>query len=313
MEARSVEHQIIEKFVLETIKEQRRSRRWKIFFRLCWLIIIGSILYTVFGDNKDNPIAKGGKQIGVVKLSGIIDGDNKSYMTLKDGLLAALKNSNTVAVIIQANSPGGSPVYSNMVYNEILRLRKLYPKKPIDVVVEEVCASGCYYIASAADKIYANPSSIVGSIGVIYAGFGVNSLMDKVGVDNRLLISGKNKAMGYPFIPPNKEYDAMQQDMLDKIHNQFITAVKNGRGKRLHNDPDLFSGRYWIGEDGLKLGLIDGFATVDSLAREQYKTDNIIDYTPDQDPVDRIAKKFGIGVVDSAKQVLAMQNWSGFN
>jgi protease-4 len=200
-----------------------------------------------------------------------------------------------------------------MIYNEILRLKKLYPKKPVEVVIEEVCASGCYYIAAAADKIYASPSSIVGSIGVIYTGFGLNKLMDKMGIDSRLIISGKNKAMGYPFIPSNSEQNVMQQKMLDKVHAQFINAVKKGRGSRLNNDPDLFSGRYWIGEDALPLGLIDGFASVDSLARDLFKTDNLVEYTPDSDALERIVKKLGVGLVDSAKQEAILTQFGKFN
>jgi protease-4 len=305
MDMNKFEHSIIEKLVLETVKEQRRARRWKIFFRFMWLIIIAGGLLAIFGS-KDSISKKEGKQIAVVKLTGVISDENKTYEHLRDGLQDALEDKKTVAVIIRANSPGGSPVYSNMAYNEILRLRKLYPNKPINVVVEEVCASGCYYIASAANKIYANPSSIVGSIGVIYTGFGLNGLMDKIGVDSRLIISGRNKAMGYPFIPANPEQNAMQQAMMDKIHDQFTNAVKAGRGSRLHDDPDLFSGRYWIGEDGLKLGLIDGFASVDSLARDEYKSDNLVDFTPEEDPMDRIAKKLGVSMVDGAKQAVTL-------
>ena len=192
MDTSNLEYKILEKLVLESVKEQRRARRWRIFFRLCWLVIIAGILYAVFGGTHAG--SKGGKSVAVVSLRGVIDDDNKSYLNLRDGLQDALKDDNTVGVIIRANSPGGSPVYSNMAYDEILRLRKLYPKKPIEVVVEEMCASGCYYIASAADKIYASPASIVGSIGVIYAGFGLTGLIDKLGVDSRLMISGKNKA-----------------------------------------------------------------------------------------------------------------------
>ncbi len=295
------EKSTIEKVLLETIKEQRRSRRWRVFFRLMWLVIIGIVLFSIF-DGKSKIATEKGKHVAIINLNGVISDENKTYDTIIDGVTDALEDKNTVGVIIRANSPGGSPVYSNMVYNEILRLRKRYPKKPIDVVIEEVCASGCYYIAAAADKIYANPSSIVGSIGVIYTGFGLNNLMDKIGIDNRLLISGKNKAMGYPFIPANKEQNIMQQQMLDKIHMQFINAVKDGRNGKLSNDPDLFSGRYWIGEDAKPLGLIDGFASVDSLAREQFKTDNLVDYTPDSDTMDKIAKKLGVSLIDSAKQ-----------
>lgn len=307
MEMNKFEYKIIENLVLESIKEQRRSRRWKIFFRIIWLLVIASILFAIFGG-KESVSKKSGKQIAVVNLHGIIDDENRTYKNLSEGLEAALKDKETTAVIIRANSPGGSPVYSDMAFHEILRLRKLYPNKPVDVVVEEVCASGCYYIASAADKIYASPASIVGSIGVIYTGFGLNGLMDKIGVDSRLIISGRNKAMGYPFLPPNKEQEQMQQEMMDKIHDQFIAAVKLGRGTRLSDDPDLFSGRYWIGEDGLKLGLIDGFATVDSLARDQFKSENLVDFTPEQDPIDKISKKLGIGIVDAAKQNVVLGN-----
>lgn len=312
MDTKNLEQQVLEKLVLETIKEQRSSRRWKIFFRLIWLVIIAGIVYAAMGG-RENPSSKEGKVVAVINLRGAINEENKTYQILHEGLTDALKDKDVIAVIIRANSPGGSPVYSNMAYDEILRLRKLYPKKPVNVVVEEVCASGCYYIASAADKIYANPSSIVGSIGVIYTGFGLTGMIDKLGIDSRLLISGKNKAMGYPLIPENKEQTAMQQQMLDQVHQQFITAVKNGRGSRMSNDPDLFSGRYWIGEDAKKLGLIDGFATVDSLAREQYKSDNIVDYTPEQDPIDRISKKLGVGLADSAKQAVSTAMIGSFN
>lgn len=302
----------LEKVLLETVKEQRTSRRWRVFFRIIWLIIIGIILFNIFGG-KSRISAEEGKHVAVIDLKGVIDDENKTYDTITEGIKDALENKDTVGVILRANSPGGSPVYANMTYNEILRLRKLYPKKPVDVVIEEVCASGCYYIAAAADKIYANPSSIVGSIGVIYTGFGLNNLMDKVGVDSRLIIAGKNKAMGYPFIPPNKEQNNMQQQMLDKIHNQFITAVKDGRKNKLSNDPDLFSGRYWIGEDAKPLGLIDGFASVDSLARDQFKTDNVVDYTPNSDPVDKIAKKLGVGLIGSARQAVELAQFGKFN
>ncbi|MBP9743476.1 MAG: S49 family peptidase [Burkholderiales bacterium] len=307
-----MENEILKTVILAGIKEQRANRRWKIFFRIVWLLIIAGIIWVIASGGHDT-LPKPGKQIAVVDLYGLIDGDNKTYKNLSNGLQTAFKDKKTAAVVISANSPGGSPVYSDMAYNEILRLRKLYPKIPVYVVIEEVCASGCYYIASAANKIYASPASIVGSIGVIYTGFGVNGLMDKLGVDNRLLIAGKNKAMGYPFNPPNKEQESMQQGMLDKIHRQFITAVKNGRGGVLHNDPDLFSGRYWIGEDSLNLGLIDGFATVDSLARDQFNSENIVDFTEDNDPVDKIIKKFTTSLTDNAKQSLIMAYLGTFN
>lgn len=297
------EQDTIQNVLLETIKEQRRSRRWKIFFRLIILAVIAWGIYMVHGVGGASD-SKSGPQIAVIDFKGVISSDSKNYDTLIKGLNAALKDKKTVAVIIRANSPGGSPVYSDMVNNEITRLRKIYSKKPIYVVVEEMCASGCYYVAAAANKIYASPASIVGSIGVIYTGFGATEAMKKLGIDSRLLISGKNKAMGYPFVPENKQQTLMQQQMLDEIHQQFIMAVKRGRDNKLAKDPDLFSGRYWIGQDALKLGLIDGYATVDSIARDQFKSDNIVDFTPDQDPLDKISKRFGVSLVDSAKNAV---------
>lgn len=296
------EQDTIQKVLLETVKEQRRSRRWKVFFRL---IVLALILWAVFANlSTKNSDDKKGPQIAVVDFKGIISNDSKNYDTVIDGLTAALKDKKTVAVIIRANSPGGSPVYSDMVNNEIIRLRKEYSKKPVYFVVEEVCASGCYYAAAAADKIYASPASIVGSIGVIYTGFGATEAIKKLGVDSRLLISGRNKAMGYPFVPENKEQTVMQQQMLSEIHLQFIDAVKKGRGKKLAINSDLFSGRYWIGQDALALGLIDGFGSVKSIARERFNSDNLVDFTPDQDPFDKLSKRLGVSLIDSAKQAV---------
>ncbi len=311
MERLDIEKTAMENILLASLKEQRSSRRWKIFFRLIFLIILGIILY-MFSSTGDN-LVNSKPSVGVVNLTGVINSENQTYATVSKSLIKALKDKNTVAVILRANSPGGSPVYSDMLFNEIKRLRKTYPTKSINVVVEEVCASGCYYIASAADKIYASPASIVGSIGVIYTGFGLTNLMQKIGVDSRLLISGKNKAMGYPFVSENTSQTQMQQQMLDEVHQQFINAVKTGRGGKLDlTNQDLFSGRYWIGEDALKLGLIDGYSTVDSLAREEYKTDNIVDFTEEQDTMDKISKKLGVGLVDSAKQAVSSAEFGSF-
>ncbi len=304
------EQETIQKVLLETVKEQRRARRWKIFFRLFIIALIIWAFITSRGRD-DSGDSKKGPQVAVVDFKGVIDGDSQNYSHVIEGLTNALKDKKTVAVLIRANSPGGSPVYSDILFNEINRLKEQYPNKPIDFVVEEVCASGCYYAASAATQIYASPASIVGSIGVIYTGFGVTEAMKKIGVDSRLLISGKNKAMGFPFTPENKEQTAMQQQMLDEVHQQFINAVKSGRGKKLANDPDLFSGRYWLGQDATKLGLIDGYGTVSSVAREQFKSENIVDFTPDQDTLDKLSKKLGVGLVDLARQAVVTSGFSG--
>lgn len=307
----SWEQETIQKVLLETIKEQRRARRWRIFFRLVIVLVVAIGIWQAVGSSDELEEGKKGPQVAVVDFNGVISDETQNYKTVIKGVTSALKDKKTVAVIIRANSPGGSPVYSDILNTELTRLRKLYPNKPIDVVVEEVCASGCYYAAAAVNKIYANPSSIVGSIGVIYTGFGATEAMKKLGVDSRLLISGKNKAMGYPFQPENKEQTAMQQQMLDEVHQLFIDAVKRGRGTKLANDPDLFSGRYWIGQDALKLGLIDGYGSVGSVARDQYKSENLVDFTPAQDPLDKITKKLGVTMVDSAKQAVIGSGISG--
>lgn len=308
----SWEQETIEKVLLETVKEQRRARRWRIFFRLLIVVIVvGGIATAKFSKDEVGDSEKG-PQVAVINFKGVISDETQNYKQVMDGLNTALKDKNTVGVIIRANSPGGSPVYSDILNQDITRLRKLYPKKPIYVVVEEVCASGCYYAAAAAESIYANPSSIVGSIGVIYTGFGATDAMKKLGVDSRLLISGKNKAMGYPFVPENKEQTAMQQQMLDEIHTLFINAVKQGRGNKLaESNPDLFSGRYWIGQDALKLGLIDGFGSVNSIARDKFKSENLVDFTPDEDPFDKVAKKLGVTMVDSAKNAVVEKQFVG--
>jgi protease-4 len=305
------EQDTIQKVLLETIKEQRRARRWRIFFRLLIVIGVAWGFWLSYGSSEDGDETKTGPQVAVVDFKGAIDGDSKNYANVIEGVTKALKDKKTVVVLIRANSPGGSPVYSDILNNELTRLRKLYPTKPIDFVVEEVCASGCYYAAAAADKIYASPASIVGSIGVIYTGFGATEAMKKLGLESRLIISGKNKAMGFPFVAENKDQTQMQQKMLDEVHQQFIDAVKRGRGSKLAQDPDLFSGRYWLGQDAQKLGLIDGYGTVSSVAREQFKSENVVDFTPAQDTLDKLSKKFGVGLVDSAKQAVLSGGLTG--
>ncbi len=305
------EQATLQKVLLETITEQRRVRRWRIFFRLLIVAVVVWGFWLAYGNSENNEEGKTGPQVAVVDFKGVIDGDSQNYLTVIDGVTKALKDKKTVAVLIRANSPGGSPVYSDILNNELARLRKLYPTKPIDFVVEEVCASGCYYAAAAADKIYASPASIVGSIGVIYTGFGATEAMKKLGLESRLIIAGKNKAMGFPFVPENKDQTAMQQQMLNEVHQQFIDAVKHGRGNKLSADPDLFSGRYWLGQDAQKLGLIDGYGTVATIARDQFKSENVVDFTPSQDAIDKISKKFGVGLVDSARQAVLGAGFTG--
>ena len=312
MDKQKTNEEIMADILMANIKEQRSSRRWKIFFKLIWLCLIIFVIYSIYDRNKPVKNNKSA-QIALINLKGEISLEAKTYQLISQGLNDALNDTNTKAVIIKANSPGGSPVYSDMLYNEILNQRKKHPKIAIDFVVEEVCASGCYYVATAANHIYSAKASIIGSIGVISIGFGFSNLMDKLGIENRLLIAGKNKAMGYPFSPINKEQILMQQNMLNEIHQQFITAVKNGRAKRLKlNNSELFSGRYWIGSDAYKLGLIDGFFSVNQLATDVYKIDNIVDFTPTEDTIDKITKKLGVSLVSSVRNLVSVNGFDLF-
>lgn len=290
------ERTLLEQLATAALLEQRRSRRWKIFFRLAWLGLALLIAATLFWRGADKPsdgLSAGG-HTAVLQLQGVIDTDNNSADKLIQGLSDAYKDKNTKGIIISANSPGGSPVLSGMVYDEIVRQKKLHPGIPVDVVVEEMCASGCYYIAAAADKIFVDKASIVGSIGVISDGFGFTGLMDKLGVERRVKTAGENKAMGDPFSPVNPKQEIIRQQLLDDIHQQFIKAVRNGRGQRLKETPDMFSGLIWLGEKSIPLGLTDGYGTVASVARDVIKADKTVDFTPQDDLSSRFARRLGV-------------------
>ena len=290
------ERQLVEKLAMAALVEQRRARRWKIFFRLVWLGIIGGLLATAFLRNEDKSAEAltGGGHTAVISLEGVIDSENNTAEKLSAALEDAYNDRGTRGIIIEANSPGGSPVLSGMAYDEIRRLKKQHPAIPVYVTVQEVCASGCYYIAAAADKIFVDKASIIGSIGVLSDGFGFTGLMDKLGVERRLKTAGENKAMGDPFSPTNPKQEAIRQQLLDDIHQQFIKAVKDGRGSRLKNDPQLFSGMVWIGEKGIPLGLADGLGSTRSVARDVIKAEKTVDYTQQDDLSSRVARKIGV-------------------
>ncbi|WP_199052100.1 S49 family peptidase [Aquitalea sp. ASV15] len=290
------ERQLVEKLAMAAVVEQRRARRWKIFFRLVWLGIIGSLLAFAFMRNEDKSAEAltGSGHTAVISLDGVIDSDNNTAEKLSAALEDAYTDRGTRGIIIEANSPGGSPVLSGMTYDEIRRQKKLHPAIPVYVTVQEVCASGCYYIAAAADKIFVDKASIIGSIGVLSDGFGFTGLMDKLGVERRLKTAGENKAMGDPFSPTNPKQEAIRQQLLDDIHQQFIKAVRDGRGSRLKNDPQLFSGMVWIGEKGIPLGLADGLGNTRSVARDIIKAEKTVDYTQQDDLSSRVARKIGV-------------------
>ncbi|UDM17314.1 S49 family peptidase [Vogesella sp. XCS3] len=303
---RTWERQLIEKLATASLTEQRRARRWKIFFRLTWLAVLAGFIGLMFVDmeSRNNSKAMGQPHTAVVSLDGSIDSESNVTAKMLDGLNAAYEDSNTRGIIIRANSPGGSPALSGMANDEILRLKKLHPKVPVYMVVEEVCASGCYYIAAAADRIYVDKASIVGSIGVISDGFGFDKAMDKLGIERRLATAGSNKGMGDPFSPKNPQQEAIRQGLLDEIHGQFIAVVKQGRGKRLADDPDLFSGRVWLGSSSIKLGLADGLGSVGSVARDVIKAEELVDFTPDDDLASRVARRIGVSFSGGVRAML---------
>ncbi len=283
---------VMERWLLEMVREQRRSRRWKIFFRLLfwlfWIVVAASVAFMVTGE-RESLVSN---RVGVVKIDGPIDSRSPaSAERIIRGLNNAWQGSST-AVVLQINSPGGSPVQSQRIYDEIRRLRST-GDKPIIAVIEDIGASGAYYIASAADDIYAAPASLVGSIGVIYSGFGLEGAMEKLGVERRVFTAGENKDMLDPFQPVSDVQRRFWQHVLDQTHDQFITAVKNGRGDRLSDDPALFSGLVWTGEEAVGKGLIDGLRSVDDIAREMTGSTETTDYTQSGDPLEQISRHFG--------------------
>lgn len=293
-ENKSWERSALETLLKENLKETRSNRRWKNFWRILFSIILIGIIVLMFESSRAGRAGVLGKHTALVTIDGEIAASTLANAAgVNDALKAAFENPESVGVILRINSPGGSPVQSGMIHDEILRLRKLHPKKSLHVVVEEICASGGYYVATAGEKIFVDKASIVGSIGVIMEGFGVNQLMDRLGVDRRVIAAGSNKAMLDPFSKENPKHRAIMQEMIDDVHQQFIAVVKEGRGNRLKNDPELFSGMVWNGAKSVELGLSDGLGSVDSVARDVFGQAEIIDYTLRENIAERVAKRFG--------------------
>jgi len=292
------ERGLIEKLATEALKEQRRARRWGIFWKLLTFAYI-TIIIMLAVDWKSGD-AKGGKHTSVVEINGIIaPGADASAEKVTSALQSAFKDKNTQGVVLRINSPGGSPVQSQQIYDEMKRLRAKYPEIPLYVVVDDLCASGGYYVAAAADKIYVAKGSIVGSIGVRMDSFGVTGLMEKIGVERRLITAGKNKAMLDPFLPEKEEHRQIIVGLIGEIHDQFIAAVREGRGKRLKETPDMFSGLIWSGAKSVELGLADAFGGLDYVAREVIKAEEIVDYTQKDNVAEKLARRFGAGAMGS--------------
>lgn len=290
------ERDVLEKLAMAAVTEQRRARRWGVFFKMlmfAYLLVVGALAFypkfekTVSGSD--------GKHTAIIDVIGVIaENEIANADSIIEGLRDAVKNENTKGVVLNINSPGGSPVQSDYIYAEIRRLKGKHPDIPIYAVVSDICASGGYYVASAADKIYVNRSSMIGSIGVILNGFGFVNTMDKLGVDRRLLISGKHKALLDPFSPVDEEQNKHMLTLLEDVHKEFIQAVRKGRGDRLQENEDLFSGLIWTGSQGVKLGLADDFGSVDSVSRDIIGVKKKLNFTPRERLLDKLAGKIGV-------------------
>jgi len=289
------ERGVIEKLALEALKEQRRGRRWGIFFKLLAFAYV-TFLLIAFTDLGRGDRASSDKHTALVEVAGVIDAKgNASADNVNAALQGAFKDKKTQGVVLRINSPGGSPVQAGIIYDEIRRLRGLHPDIPMYAVVEDICASGGYYIASAADKIYVDKASLVGSIGVLLDNFGFVDTMHKLGVERRVFTSGDNKAFLDPFSPLEPRQVEHAKALLGEIHQQFIDVVRKGRGTRLKDSPELFSGLFWTGAKSVELGLTDGLGSLDYVAREVIKAEYIVDYTQKENVAERLAKRFGAG------------------
>ena len=295
------EKDLVHKLAFAALKEQRKARRWSIFFKLAILLYITVLIFLFMSGNTANKAGiPSGDHTAIVELVGVIDSDSDaSADVIISGMREAMKSSSSKALIIRANSPGGSPVQADYMYKEIQRLRAEYPDKPIYSVITDVCASACYYIISATDKIFANEASMVGSIGVLIDSFGFVGTMEKFGIERRLYTAGKNKGTLDPFSPEQPEDVAHINKMLDEVHLQFINAVKAGRGDRLKITDETFSGLFWTGERAKNMGLIDDFASSGKVARELVGEEELVDYTPSQDVLDRFFDRLGMSISSS--------------
>ena len=293
----------LEKLAFANLEEQRRARRWRTFVRMSWLIFfIGLVWLAIDRSGASQDVST--PHTAVVEIKGEIASDaDASAEMIVAAMRAAFEDSGSQAVVLLINSPGGSPVQAGIINDEIRRLKVKY-KKPVYAVVEETCASAAYYIAVAADQIFVDKASIVGSIGVLMDGFGFTGLMEKLGVERRLMTAGENKGFLDPFSPQTATQRGYAQAMLDQIHKQFIEVVKAGRGQRLKEMPETFSGLFWSGQQAVALGLADQFGSLDSVARDVVKAEEIIDYTRRENVAERLAKRFGASIGEGAMRAL---------
>ena len=293
------ERQTLSELVHANLKEQQSARRWKMGLRLAWLLFWVVVAWQIFSHNQTTTNITT-PHTALVNIKGeIADGSDASAENVVASMRAALEDSGSQGLILLINSPGGSPVQAGIINDEIVRLKALH-RKPIYAVVEESCASAAYYIAAATDKIYVDKASIVGSIGVLMDGFGFTGLMDKFGVERRLMTAGENKGFLDPFSPQTDAQRKHAQSMLNHIHTQFIDVVKKGRGDRLKETPDMFSGLFWTGQQAVELGLADELGSIDHVARDVVKAEELVDYSRRDNVAERLVKRFGAAMGEGA-------------
>lgn len=292
------ERQVLEKLAMSALQEQRRARHWGILFKTLTFLYLFVVLFLAAGwMGSDGVTIK--EHTALVDLQGVIAADRAGADSVISSLQSAFDDKKTRGVILRINSPGGSPVQAGQIHDEIKRLRAKHPKIPLYAVVDDICASGGYYVAAGADKIFVDKASIVGSIGVLMDGFGFTETMKKLGVERRLLTAGENKGFLDPFSPPNPSQEAFARQLLEEIHGQFIGVVREGRGKRLKETPEMFTGLVWSGEKSIELGLADALGSVESVARDVIKVEEIVDYTQQESLAERLAGRFGAAMASA--------------
>lgn len=290
------DNEILSKLAFASLTEQRRARRWNVFFKALFAAYFFVLIFMVYapGSTKDSPLTNK-EHTALIEIKGVISSESEANAdTIITGLRAAFKEDKAKAVILRINSPGGSPVQSGYINDEIYRLKKKHPEKKVYAVIADICASGGYYIAAAADEIYADKASVVGSIGVLMNGFGFVDAMKKVGVERRLYTAGAQKGFLDPFSEAKPEDIKHIKGLLGNIHQQFIDTVRKGRGDKLKENDKLYSGLVWTGEESIKIGLVDGLGSSSYVAREIIKAEKIVDYTPKPNFIDRFAERLGV-------------------
>ena len=297
------ERATIEKLLFAELRERRAARRWRLLRSLLWMGLVGALVWVLASEQLPSATPSSAHTAMVAIKGEISDAGEGSAEYILPALRSAMQDKGAQALVLLINSPGGSPVQAGLIHDEIRRLRALHDK-PVYAVVEESCASAAYYIAAGADRIYVDKASLVGSIGVLINGFGFTGTLDKLGVERRLLTAGENKGFLDPFSPQSDAQRAHAQRMLDQIHQQFIGVVRQGRGERLKETPETFSGLFWNGEEAVKMGLADGLGNLDHVARDVIKAEEIIDYTPKENVAERLAKRFGAAIGEGAVRAL---------